>query len=285
MNLTHEIRRRGGLAATHELLRAGATSHGLTRAVRAGWVVRVRQGWYGMPEADAILEAAVRVGGRATCTTAIARHGLWAFGSGEVHVRVPAHHARLRRPEDHRRRHVHGDGAVVHWRQGGAGTRHLVGVAEALEDMIGCQPPERIVAAADSALAAGHLSRTRWNRIIATAPRGLRELLARVNPHSGSIYESILRFRLQLHGFLPTSQVHIAGVGRVDFLLGRHLVIEVDGWETHRTREAFEEDRRRDAELARRGYTVLRFTTRQIRRSWTRTLTTISDCVARGPAA
>jgi hypothetical protein len=36
----------------------------------------------------------------------------------------------------------------------------------------------------------------------------------------------------------------------VDFLWpARRLVAEVDGWESHRTRSAFEEDRRRDARL------------------------------------
>ena len=38
------------------------------------------------------------------------------------------------------------------------------------------------------------------------------------------------------------------------------LVVETDGWETHRTRAAFEADRRRDAALQAEGWRVLRFT-------------------------
>jgi very-short-patch-repair endonuclease len=51
----------------------------------------------------------------------------------------------------------------------------------------------------------------------------------------------------------------------VNFLWrSERLVIEVDGWQSHRTRSAFEDDRARDARLAVRGYEVVRFTWRQI---------------------
>lgn len=47
------------------------------------------------------------------------------------------------------------------------------------------------------------------------------------------------------------SQVWVASVGWVDLVVDGWLVIEVDGYATHR--EAFGEDRRRDAELTRLG--------------------------------
>jgi predicted transcriptional regulator of viral defense system len=43
------------------------------------------------------------------------------------------------------------------------------------------------------------------------------------------------------------------------------LIVETDGWETHRTRHAFESDRAKDAALTAAGYTVVRFTWRQLR--------------------
>jgi len=56
-------------------------------------------------------------------------------------------------------------------------------------------------------------------------------------------------------------------VVEVDFLWRRErLVVETDGWETHRTRQAFERDRAKDALLARAGYRVVRFTWRQLAR-------------------
>jgi very-short-patch-repair endonuclease len=49
----------------------------------------------------------------------------------------------------------------------------------------------------------------------------------------------------------------------VDFCWPSHrLVVETDGWESHRTRAAFEADRRRDAALQTGGYRVVRFTWR-----------------------
>jgi very-short-patch-repair endonuclease len=38
------------------------------------------------------------------------------------------------------------------------------------------------------------------------------------------------------------------------------VIIEVDGWRTHRSRESFVQDRRRDRRLTVAGYRVLRFT-------------------------
>jgi very-short-patch-repair endonuclease len=51
----------------------------------------------------------------------------------------------------------------------------------------------------------------------------------------------------------------------VDFFWpGHNLVVETDGWSTHGHRRAFESDRARDATLQAHGYTVVRFTWRQV---------------------
>ena len=44
-----------------------------------------------------------------------------------------------------------------------------------------------------------------------------------------------------------------------------HLIVETDGWDTHQTKHAFEDDRAKDAALTAAGYTVMRFTWRQLR--------------------
>ena len=52
---------------------------------------------------------------------------------------------------------------------------------------------------------------------------------------------------------------------RVDFVWRRQrLIVETDGHETHRTRQAFERDRRRDQRLTLAGWRVIRVTWRQL---------------------
>ena len=65
---------------------------------------------------------------------------------------------------------------------------------------------------------------------------------------------------------LPKPEVNVRIGGHdVDFLWpDRRLAVEVDGWHSHRTRSAFEEDRARDLKLKLLGFEVVRFTWRQL---------------------
>ncbi len=77
-------------------------------------------------------------------------------------------------------------------------------------------------------------------------------------------------------------QVHIPGVGRVDFLIGTRLVVEVDGFSYHSNPAQFEADRRRDALLSQLGYRVLRFSYLQVMESWKDVETAVLAAVFRG---
>jgi very-short-patch-repair endonuclease len=89
------------------------------------------------------------------------------------------------------------------------------------------------------------------------------------NPGRGDNARSELEARMLAlcrHHRLPQPEVN-ASVDRyiVDFVWAdRSLIVEIDGWESHRTRSAFEEDRARDARLAVLGYETIRFTWRQV---------------------
>lgn len=65
---------------------------------------------------------------------------------------------------------------------------------------------------------------------------------------------------------LPPPEVNARLKGfELDFLWrGAGLVAETDGYAAHRGRRAFESDRRPDVELRAAGYTVVRFTDRQL---------------------
>lgn len=63
---------------------------------------------------------------------------------------------------------------------------------------------------------------------------------------------------------LPAVNARVAGM-EVDFLWQRARVIaEADGWAAHRSRGAFEADRRKTLRLQGEGYAVLRFSYRQV---------------------
>lgn len=61
-------------------------------------------------------------------------------------------------------------------------------------------------------------------------------------------------------GLTPQVGVWIEGVGEVDMIILGFIVIEVDGWAFHSSKEQREKDLKRDRELLRRGFIVLRFT-------------------------
>jgi very-short-patch-repair endonuclease len=72
--------------------------------------------------------------------------------------------------------------------------------------------------------------------------------------------------RLCRRSDLPPPEVNVwmtvAGAEmQVDFLWRKHrVVVEVDGFATHRTRHGFQRDRRRDRLLSLAGWQVIRFT-------------------------
>lgn len=285
MPLADEIRSRGGLAATHELLARGYTQRNLGYAAATGRIIRVRQGWYCLPDADNTLQEAVRVGGRLSCISGAEHHSLWVRKTTNLHVDVTPTASRLRSRTDKRIRLATLDSpmTVVHWNDDqSSGTRFALSARECLRRMTLCRPPEEVVAAVDSALRLGLISPRQWADDIRHLPPRLRRLLARVDERSESIIESITRFRLNYAGYEPRVQVRIVGVGRVDLVVGTRLVIELDGWGYHADRERFEADRRRDARLSARGYRVLRFSYRQVMDSWSEVRAAILAAVARG---
>lgn len=114
--------------------------------------------------------------------------------------------------------------------------------------------------------------------------RAITDLLARANGHRGkqrlaeataldpkltaSDWEVRLLNLVRAAG-LPEPLVNLPldapdhGQCRPDFHWPSHqLIVETDGWESHRTRAAFERDRAKDAALTAAGYKVVRFTWR-----------------------
>jgi very-short-patch-repair endonuclease len=262
------IRRHGGLAATHELYAAGFDRHSLAASVRRREVVRVRQGWFCAPGTDPELRRAARVGGRATCRTALRLSGLWTEADPRLHVAVDAHAVRLRTAQSplHRRRDVGDATTTVHWRDAEKGrNRLMVTPVDAFADLAHCATADEIAAAADSLLHRDVAARVALADIASRLPSAARRAILDADGVCESGIETILWRRLRRQGITARRQVRIPGIGRVDFVIGRHLVLEVDGEAYHTDPLAFESDRRRDAALSIAGFRVLRFSYDQVR--------------------
>lgn len=286
--LSDQIRIRGGLAATHELLAAGATKHALAVAVHNEIIIRVRQGWYCTPDIHPVLQQGIRVGGRLGCVSGAALHGLWAPPDENLHVSLDHNDCRLRMPTDKKRRLPRSSTSVTtHWNSRPlAGSRLILNPLACLDEVVRCQPIELAVAVANSALRPTGISgrplvsQLEWRSLFENFPHRARRLeLADGVCESGT--ESITWVRFTMLGIRLRRQVWING-RRVDFLAGRRLVIEVDGAAYHIDPVRFEADRQRDAQLCARDYIVLRFSYNQVIYRWYEVEAAVLAAVARG---
>jgi len=267
---------RGGLIPTFRLRQVGFSARHIAALRHAGLLVRARQGWYLPAGTPAPIVQAVRVGGQLTCQRALAHHGVWVVADSKLHVAVGHNAARLRTPHDpSSRRASSGSNVVVHWRRPSASIPLPVAdVASALTDLQHCASKEHFAVALDSALHQGFVD-SNFDLARRYSAKGIVGL-------SESGIETLLWMRLpRLHRSLR-QQVWISGVGRVDFLLGDRLVIEVDGRQFHNMADTFEADRRRDAALACLGYRVVRFSYAQVMHEWPTVERTIRELVLQG---
>jgi very-short-patch-repair endonuclease len=63
---------------------------------------------------------------------------------------------------------------------------------------------------------------------------------------------------------IPRTNARVAGYEVDAYWPAHRLIVEVDGWQYHRTRQAFERDRRKDAALTAAGNRVVRITWRRL---------------------
>jgi len=121
-----------GLASRRELLVNGIHPGWIDVAAWYGWhLIRVRKGWYARPTERRDVLRAWRLGGRLTCVSAGEFHA-GAEPGPVLHVEVPKQAARLRDPDNRRRRLGPDAAVVVHWtRHPGPGDRRAVTAAHA----------------------------------------------------------------------------------------------------------------------------------------------------------
>ena len=267
--------RQHGVIALWQLLSVGLSASAVRERVAAGRLHRIHHGVYAVGRPDVTIRgrwmAAVLAcddGALLSHQSAATLHGLLNARSGRIHVTVPrrcpvarpgiqAHRSTCLSPRD--RTEVDGIPCTT--------------VAATLL-AIAATAPENVL---DSAC-----NRSEVEGVLDL--RAVEELLDRRRSHPGSARlrvalgvgtlgldrtKSVLEARFldlirkarlslpEVNAWMPIAGEEM----QCDFVWHRErLVVEVDGWATHRTRAAFRRDRRRDRLLRRAGWDVIRVT-------------------------
>jgi very-short-patch-repair endonuclease len=258
--------RQHGVITTRQVEAAGVHSSGISDRVHAGRLHRIHRGVYGVGHASLGNEgrwmAAVLASGNGAVLSHLSAAELWGIrprvrrrseaggrgGSNAVHVTVPGTAGR----KGH-------DGIVLHRSStltASDCTRHdripVTTPARTLSDLRPIISPAQFKAAVREA---------EFLRLPIGAGAWRRRCDSPLPPPTRTELEALF-ISLCRRRRLPQPEVNVR-IDRfeVDFLWRpERLIVEVDGWESHRTRSAFEEDRVRDARLKVLGYEVLRVT-------------------------
>lgn len=269
IDLTEQVRARGGIVRSLELVERGVPEHRVRAAVAEGALLRVRRRWVALPEADPYLIAAARRGVVISCVTRAERMGLWTLYQGLPHVAASPRAGRVALDTAH----VHKAEPVV--------PRPPDALEDGIENTLNlvarCQPREVALAIVESALRHGHVARPALERLPISA--ALRGLLAAASPFSDSGLETFVPVRLRWLNLRILPQTWIAG-HRVDFLIGDRLVLQVDG--AHHVGAQREQDILHDAALMLRGYHVIRVGYTQVVDDWPTVQDLVMQAVAQG---
>ena len=261
-----------GVFHTSALENRGISRSKLYESVAAGNLIRLRRGWYALPHAPADIALAVRQGVRLTCISAAEHHGLWTpphtglhvFG---VHGRTRGLSASIVHPQPHLRR----------WPD----NEPIASLDLALLHAGHCLPVSDAAILFESALCLGRISLADARAIVNELPYHRRVPLGRIRPEAQSGTETKVRWFLESRGVHVQAQAFIEGVGRVDLLVGKSLVIECDSVRYHSDPRQYHEDRRRDAELIRLGYQPIRLTWQDVFLRWKDTRRRLEGILAR----
>ncbi|HEY3544871.1 MAG TPA: DUF559 domain-containing protein [Propionicimonas sp.] len=265
----------GGAARRAFLVRRRADAYRLGDAVGDGLVRQVGRGVFALPGAPQEVVAAVVHSARLGCLSTLSRAGIAVLRPPAVpHLSVGRE--RGRRPSGLRDRFP----VVIHRERAEPDGPWTVSVAAALARVLLCRPGVEALVSVDSAL----------NRRCVTLD-GIRAALPDDAPFaslaldladsaSRSPLETVARLALVSQGLAVRAGVVVPLVGEVDLVVEDRIVIELDGYAYHSDRAAFEEDRRRDRELVLQGYTVLRFTAREVLHETARIVATVRAVLA-----
>jgi very-short-patch-repair endonuclease len=263
---------RHGVAHSSQLRVAGFTQREIAHAVDRGELRRVRRSWLTRPSADERRVRAAEVGGRATCLTAAAMLGLWTPAHADVHVAVQATASRNA-----------AEGVRLHWASAPAPVNRTMTeepVVNVLFHVARCATPHDALAVWESAIRS-RKANVETLRRVAWRSTAAAEYAQVAGELSDSGLETRFARGMRQVGVTVHQQVTIDG-RPVDGRIGTSLLVQLDGFEFHRSAADRRRDIEADARLALRGYTVLRFDYFQVFFQWEYVVETILMAIAQG---
>jgi very-short-patch-repair endonuclease len=253
--------RQNGVVTRGQLLRLGFSADEVRNRVRRGWLTPVYRGVYAIGPLSALgrARAAVLATGpysAASRHTAVALHSVTPSMPAVLEVSLTQGQRRSR------------EGLIIHRGLEPADVTHVHGIPvttprRTLQDL---GWPDQLVR---EALA---------KRLV--RPEDLPDTDVTEND-----FEDRMRALVRQAGLPQPVSQHAIGRYRLDFAWPElRVAVETDGWATHGRRQAFEDDRARDAFLLAAGWRVLRVTYRQLRQHPTLVAAQLSAVLAQAAA-
>lgn len=265
MTIEHILAANGGIVSAAQLRTMGWS---YSQIKKVPGLRQLRRGWYVGPSAHPHVVRAVSAGGVLSCVSALRLRHVWVPDS-DLHVRYSAR-ARRSRPGV-RSCHPHRlDPPIV-------GAIDPLDIAAA--SAANCVDAEGLIVVLDSMLNTRMIGMADARSIVAASRFARLNLAERCDPASESGTETMVRLRLRAAGIRLRTQVVIARVGRVDFLIGNRLIIEVDSREHHLSK--YQSDRTRDRVATGLGYLVVRLTYQDVVHRWETVLADILAIIRR----
>lgn len=262
-----------GVVSRGQLLDAGVTGTMIDKRVARGRLIPLHRGVYAVGHAHLRpngyrLAAVLAVGAQAALShrDAAALHGIRDGGGTRIDISTPAERRSTRRIRVHGRRRL--DAADVTTVEGIAVTtvsRTLADLAEvvaadALHKALSEAERQRLLDTKGIEEALERL-RGRRGQSAANVRAALEELAATGTTMTRSALEDRLLPLLDAHDLpRPATNAYVEGYEGDAVWARARLVVELDGWDAHKTRRAFQHDRTKTNRLTNAGWTVLRFT-------------------------
>jgi very-short-patch-repair endonuclease len=251
-------RRQYGIVTRQQLLAAGWSASGIARDRQAGRLHEVHAGVYAVGH-RALTDRARWLAAVLACKGSVLSHrsagALWELPIGDnglTHVIAPTKHRR-RRVDSHQGAVADRDRTTRHGIPVTTIARTLVDLSHSLDD----ESLHRVVREAQFR---GVFDEARVKETLTRRPSArLRTYLGVTTLTQTELEDRFLR--LCRRHRIPTPATQYGTKPRVDFIWhDQRLVVEVDGWEAHRTRVAFQQDRTTTNALQLQGLVVLRYT-------------------------